>query len=175
MGDRPDDLLDLAGQRGDAQEDAFQIKRQEAPAEPRRTLPGRESIHLNSADVDASLASSGQRLIHYIVDAVFIILVAVILIVVVGEAIAPYAGFLGFVLYYLALEWLLGMTVAKLITRTRVVSENGRRPSFFQVLGRTACRLIPFEPFSFLGGDAIGWHDKLPRTRVISTRYVADE
>jgi hypothetical protein len=34
-------------------------------------------------------------------------------------------------------------------------------------LGRSAARSIPFEPFSFLGGQPTGWHDRLSETRVV--------
>jgi uncharacterized RDD family membrane protein YckC len=75
-------------------------------------------------------------------------------------------------LYYVPFETLLGLTPAKLVTGTRVVAEDGGPASFAQVLGRTLVRTVPFEPFSFLGGDGhpVGWHDSWSRTRVIRTR-----
>lgn len=48
-----------------------------------------------------------------------------------------------------------------------VVREDGGKPSLGQVLGRTACRLIPFEAFSFLGSSGVGMHDSIPDTRVV--------
>ncbi|CAN0592803.1 unnamed protein product, partial [Laminaria digitata] len=39
-----------------------------------------------------------------------------------------------------------------------------------RLLGRTAARFVPFEAFSFLGGDATGWHDRWSNTRVVRLR-----
>jgi uncharacterized RDD family membrane protein YckC len=55
-----------------------------------------------------------------------------------------------------------------LIFGTMVVSEKGGAASFGQILGRTFSRFIPFEPFSLLfSKDSCGWHDTLPKTRVV--------
>ncbi len=73
--------------------------------------------------------------------------------------------------YYAGSEALFGQTLAKLITRTRVVSEDGGAPTAGQILGRTLSRYVPFDAFSFLGsGPCLGWHDRWSRTRVIRTR-----
>ncbi len=74
--------------------------------------------------------------------------------------------------YFVVLEATTGRTIGKFITGTRVVSATGGNPSFKQVLGRTFCRLIPFEALSFLGnkGFPIGWHDSIPGTRVVKAR-----
>jgi len=68
--------------------------------------------------------------------------------------------------YYVVFESLTGRTPAKYITRTRVVDVMGGKATFLQILGRSAARFIPFEPFSFFG-SGYGWHDKLSRTRVV--------
>ncbi len=75
--------------------------------------------------------------------------------------------------YYIPLEGLFGCTLGKLVTGTRVVSEDGGKPSWRQVIGRTFARFIPFEAFSLLfadGGVVRGWHDSLPRTWVVRRR-----
>lgn len=73
-----------------------------------------------------------------------------------------------FLVYYLFFEGIWARTPGKWLLGTRVVDESGRPPSFLQVLGRTASRFIPFEAFSFFG--TLGWHDSIPKTRVIRTR-----
>jgi uncharacterized RDD family membrane protein YckC len=77
-------------------------------------------------------------------------------------------------LYYVPQEALSGRTLGKLITGTKAISEDGTELSFGQALGRTLCRFIPFEAFSFFGGKGRprGWHDSIPKTKVISTRKV---
>jgi uncharacterized RDD family membrane protein YckC len=81
-------------------------------------------------------------------------------------------GILVIFMYYVPMEALFGFTLGKLITRTRVVMADGSPPTFGAVLIRTLCRLIPFEPFSFLGGgeSPVGWHDSLSKTRVVHVR-----
>ncbi|HEY4694449.1 MAG TPA: RDD family protein [Candidatus Nanoarchaeia archaeon] len=70
--------------------------------------------------------------------------------------------------YYIIFESLLARSPAKFITRTKVVNLEGKKPDFGQVLGRTFSRFIPFEIFSFLEANPIGWHDKLPKTMVVN-------
>jgi uncharacterized RDD family membrane protein YckC len=81
-------------------------------------------------------------------------------------------GFLVFFIYYIGMEALFHKTIGKLITGTRVVNADGRPPSFGQVVGRSFARMIPFEAFSFLGGNGrpVGWHDSLAKTRVVEGR-----
>jgi uncharacterized RDD family membrane protein YckC len=76
------------------------------------------------------------------------------------------------IVYFTLLEATTGRTVGKIIMGTKVVNANGGTPSFGQILGRSFCRFIPFEALSFLGnkGFPIGWHDRIPGTRVVKTR-----
>lgn len=73
-------------------------------------------------------------------------------------------------LYYVPQELLFGRTLGKLVTGTKVVNEQGGKPSAGQVLGRTFSRFIPFEAFSFFATDARGWHDSIPKTFVVKVR-----
>ena len=61
-------------------------------------------------------------------------------------------------LYYCVFEVLFQRTPAKFITRTKVVTQDGKRPTFTNILGRTLCRFIPFEAFTFLGNHPTGLH-----------------
>ncbi|NET36066.1 MAG: RDD family protein [Cyanothece sp. SIO1E1] len=70
--------------------------------------------------------------------------------------------------YFVGLESLCGRTIAKFITRTKVVTVSGQKPDFGTIFIRTLCRYIPFEPFSFLGNNPYGWHDSIPKTRVVN-------
>lgn len=72
--------------------------------------------------------------------------------------------------YYVPMEGMFGVTLGKLVTNTRVVDEQGRPPSWGQVLARTVARLIPFEQFTILFSPAdrpTAWHDRLPKTLVV--------
>lgn len=78
-----------------------------------------------------------------------------------------------YVAYYLLMEGLFGFTIGKLVTGTRVVDEQGRRPIWRQVLLRTAMRFVPFEPLSAFGekgSEPRPWHDTVPKTRVVRRR-----
>ncbi len=136
-----------------------------------------ESFNINNA-----LASKGQRLANHLVDIiVFYVLFFIIGFVSGSNALmggSPYGTELSFAAifspyvyffaYYFICEAAWGKTVGKMVTNTMVVTEYGERPSAGQIAGRTLCRFIPFEPFSFLfRGDGTGWHDTLPKTRVV--------
>lgn len=73
--------------------------------------------------------------------------------------------------YYFILEVTTGKTLGKLVTGTKVVDEHGQPATAGQILGRSFCRLIPFEAFSFLGNEGRGWHDTIPKTYVVKTRF----
>jgi|GEM_PF-291910 len=80
-----------------------------------------------------------------------------------------------YILYYFPQEAFNGRTIGKLITGTKAVSEDGSSLTIGQALGRTLCRFIPFEVFSFLGGHRPkGWHDSIPKAKVISLKETQD-
>lgn len=66
--------------------------------------------------------------------------------------------------YYLLMEGAFRTTIGKLLTNTKVVDIDGTRVDGIFV--RTICRIIPFEPLSFLFGKN-GWHDSISKTTVI--------
>lgn len=130
-------------------------------------------------DVLRNLAGGGKRFANYIIDIImYLILVFVIGIVAGGvlglsereiDTLSRFS-FLIFLFYYWVMESLTGKTVGKYITRTRVVKEDGSHPNGANILGRTICRLIPFEAFSFLGSPGKGWHDSIPKIYVIEEK-----
>ena len=59
-------------------------------------------------------------------------------------------------------------TPAKFITKTKVITEYGEKPSFKTIFIRTLVRFVPFEAFSFLSPERPrGWHDRWSKTIVI--------
>ena len=136
---------------------------------------------------DEMFASKGKRFLNYLIDlgffyALFILLG--ILLYIMAE-ITGSEGLYDFlielenvnpiidrlltavllVIYYTILESLSQKTIGKLITRTKVVLENGERPPFEVFVKRSLCRIIPFDPISFLGKK--GWHDSISKTYVV--------
>ncbi|NES20951.1 MAG: RDD family protein [Symploca sp. SIO3E6] len=70
--------------------------------------------------------------------------------------------------YYLVSEAIWSKTPAKFITKTKVVNNQGEKPSLHMILRRTIIRFIPFEAFSLLGSKhPRGWHDKWSNTKVV--------
>nr|WP_321234563.1 RDD family protein [uncultured Psychroserpens sp.] len=135
------------------------------------------------------LADKGIRFANYIIDYIIQIgLGAAIGFVlgVISELTGNYAlidfffysgsimefvfGYLILLLYYTVFETLTGRTLAKFITKTKVVLYDGSKPSFNEILVRSLCRLIPFEQFSFLGNDSKGWHDSISKTYVVDIK-----
>jgi uncharacterized RDD family membrane protein YckC len=71
--------------------------------------------------------------------------------------------------YYVILEATTSRTVGKFITGTIVVNDDGGKPTFGQIFGRSAARWIPLEAFSFFSQERTGVHDRLANTYVIKT------
>lgn len=135
-------------------------------------------------------ASKWRRFFNYAIDAAVLYALTTGLLIVVtvfdGEywvewydGLAVWRRYLldcvPFAVYYVVLEGMLGISIGKLLTGTRVVDEHGRPPSLRTAVMRTACRFIPFEPLSLAFSDddrTRGWHDTLSRTYVVrKTRY----
>ena len=118
-------------------------------------------------------ATLKKRGINYFIDHIFTLTVTII--VASSLTINAIAG-IGFLfilinfLYYSIFELFFARTIAKFITGTRVTSENSLQSiSLKQVLLRSACRLIPGEPISFLLNEP-GGHDKWSKTMVIDVQ-----
>ena len=113
-------------------------------------------------------ASPGLRFVNLLVDYIAFLMLAALCGVVgalVGMRMQPLIVYPLLVGFYLFFEGVLNATPGKMLTRTRVVSIDGGKPSFGQVFARTLVRFVPFEAFSFLGGS--GWHDRWTKTRVV--------
>ncbi len=69
--------------------------------------------------------------------------------------------------YYFITEWLLGRSLAKYVTGTKIFhSDTGSKPIRDEILLRTACRFIPFYFVSFFTKKPVGWHDWISGTIV---------
>lgn len=71
-----------------------------------------------------------------------------------------------YLLYYIVFEHYFQRTLGKFIVGTIVVNEIDGRPTFGQIVGRTFCRLIPFEPIIALFTTSF-LHDSLSSTKVV--------
>ncbi len=123
-------------------------------------------------------ASAGKRFGNFFIDRVLInvILFGLISFMVDADLFESGIGLIFFLValylgYYCFFEIIMGQTPGKMITGTIVVKEDGSAPDGSSIFIRSISRLIPFEPFSFLG-DGVGWHDTLSKTRVVDKSSV---
>lgn len=139
--------------------------------------------------VDGEIMATGwQRFGNYVVDIIFIYIILILLfggIAVVASLFEAYAfvewiqtmSDLEFYLVYFAIELIYfiffetfsSRSLAKYITGTIVVLEDGSKPGLGTITKRSFCRLIPFDVLTFLG-RARGWHDSISNTYVVSKK-----
>jgi uncharacterized RDD family membrane protein YckC len=139
-------------------------------------------------------ASTGQRFLNLLIDGVLIrwglsyltgTLLAQFLLAVSPQIAYKFFGedsygidvvlglyllsILNYTLYYTICEKAFkGYTLGKLITGSRAIREDGKELTFKNALLRSLSRMVPFEPFSALGGTP--WHDSWTNTRVVKSR-----
>ncbi|MDR1877238.1 MAG: RDD family protein [Flavobacteriaceae bacterium] len=132
--------------------------------------------------VEDNQASKWIRLANHIIDMiVYYLFIYVLAIFIIITRVGTSLSFLGnnflaqlvFALFYalfmFGMETLLkGKSIGKIITGTKVVTEYGEKPTISEFLARSFSRIVPFEPFSFLGN--MGWHDKWSNTRVVKEK-----
>jgi uncharacterized RDD family membrane protein YckC len=139
-------------------------------------------------------ASTGQRFLNYLIDALLmqyglgiltgILLAKILLLIAPNLAYDLFAeeGTFSFILlnyllsifnyliYYTFCEKVFrGYTLGKLITGTRAIRQDGQELTLKDTLLRSLSRMVPFEPFSIWGGNGI-WHDRWTKTMVIKSR-----
>jgi uncharacterized RDD family membrane protein YckC len=127
-------------------------------------------------------AGQGARFLNLIIDyfAQFAISFAlgIVIVVAFGEAGIQFLDdtpgfFIGIPVllgYYVVFEATTSRTLGKLVTGTKVVNQDGGKPTIGQIIGRSFARMIPFEAFSFFGTPPRGWHDSLANTYVVKSR-----
>jgi uncharacterized RDD family membrane protein YckC len=151
---------------------------------PKITSTQHENVNLKSdsfgeQETEYEDASTGTRFGGYLIDVACIYALCFVLGIVIalmGKAdlitdinSRLFALFI-MLLYYCIFESAAGRTLGKFVTGTKVINEKGELPGFANILGRTLCRFIPFEPFSFFGGGPGGWHDTISGTRVVKIK-----
>ncbi len=140
-----------------------------------------ESITVEKLYAPASIV---KRLVNFIVDRVFnLIFFLLVLFVFRGlfsdnssQIWLSLLSIFSFALYYIIFEGIWQKTIAKFMTRTKVVMRDGSKPPLLNIIGRSFSRIIPFEQFSFLfGAYPVGWHDYLSKTIVVPSDYTAED
>jgi len=125
---------------------------------------GNQQIYGDESLQQMVIASTGQRLGNMFLDLFFFFVFVVVFRIVMAlsglvdiiEGIdrmndPPLMALIFFLIYIVPQEAFSGRTLGKLITGTKAVNEDGTKLTFGKALGRTLCRFIPLEPFSFFG------------------------
>ncbi len=69
-------------------------------------------------------------------------------------------------------EIIFSRTIGKMITKTRVVNLQGRKPNWGSIMVRSLTRLIPIDWFTYFKKEPVGWHDLAGDTIVIKENRV---
>lgn len=139
-----------------------------------------EELVSGEIDFEQYYVSNGTRFANYLVD--FTASAALILFLTFraldndpgleqDESTFNIVAYLLIFGYYSLFEIFSQRTLGKIITGTKVVTIDGRKPSAGDILLRTLCRFVPFEAFSFFGDVNKGWHDKWSKTMVVKSSF----
>ncbi|MFT4092653.1 MAG: RDD family protein [Niabella sp.] len=125
-------------------------------------------------------ATTGQRLANYIIDVIIFYVLCFVLGFIIASIIPSLFGYGGsttfasyliaivvIVSYYTLLEGSTGKSVGKIVTGTKVITENGDKTTYKDAFIRSVSRLVPFEPLSIFFGNSGMWHDRWSHTRVV--------
>ncbi len=129
------------------------------------------------AMLNSNVVSSATRFVNFLIDFIvwlvisfMAIFICSLIIQTTNQAMATLISYtiliITFIAYYSIMEINFQKTIGKFVTKTKVVKMNGEKPSNADILGRTLCRLIPFDRISFLFVKN-GIHDFLSKTNVV--------
>ena len=100
------------------------------------------------------------RFLNYILDIIvvyFLMFLVGVVLAVTGNSdlisntiVIRLFAIIVFFFYYFLMENTAGRTIGKLITGTKVVTQDGDKPTTKQIALRSLSRIVPFEPFSKL-------------------------
>lgn len=110
----------------------------------------------------------GTRLANYVIDFLVIYVMWFVVILISQLYNSEYLVlYIIMFFYYLIFEAITGKTLGKMVTKTRVVSKDGAKPTFIKIVIRSLSRLIPFDAFSYLFGSELGMHDLFSSTKLL--------
>lgn len=145
--------------------------------------------------VRKALASKEKRFLNFIIDivvrAIFLVVLGITSIIILNEIgyedlafeienlddkLIEYAiEYVFLIVYFMLFETFTQQSIGKFITQTKVLKIDGSKPTVVDILKRTFSRIVPFEPFSFLGGSLTGWHDDWSNTVVVDLKKYTSE
>lgn len=129
-------------------------------------------------ELDTKKVNPLVRIIHFLVDTTLFFIILIFLYSILGllinfsgnEMLFKFWNYLilaiAFLGYYIFMEAKYQTTVGKIITKTKVVTKDGKKPEFTNIVRRTLFRLIPVDQISFLFLSE-GFHDYLSETTIV--------
>jgi uncharacterized RDD family membrane protein YckC len=129
-------------------------------------------------ELDTKRVNPLVRIIHFLVDTTLFFTIAILLYSILGlfinfsENLTLFKFWnylilaIAFLGYYIFMEAKYQTTVGKIITKTKVVTKDGKKPEFTDIVRRTLFRLIPVDQISFLFLSE-GFHDYLSETTIV--------
>jgi uncharacterized RDD family membrane protein YckC len=135
-----------------------------------------QESHLDDIVDTPDIATKNIRFWNLVIDSIVIYLLNHLLTIIIISSINGAGSllilelfylFTNF-LYYFFMESVSGKTIGKLITGTKVVTQDSNKPTTKQIALRSLSRLVPFEPFSFFSES--GWHDRWSDTIVVKNK-----
>lgn len=128
-------------------------------------------------EIESNKVSSWTRFLHFIIDTVAWLIIATMigflldpLLIGLNQAFLDYLFYLllafSFFGYYIFMETKYQKTIAKFITKTKVIMADGKKPDTGDIVRRTIYRLIPFDRVSYFFSSN-GFHDNLSSTTVV--------
>lgn len=110
------------------------------------------------------------RLWNFLLDTVIYFVLVLLFFMtfnsVIGKEEVKWISILIYFLYYFTFELAWGQTLAKMITRTKVVTLAENKNYFYlQIMGRTLMRFLPFDIISYLFSPK-GLHDWISKTGI---------
>lgn len=115
---------------------------------------------------------SGKRLrfINFLLDTAVYFSLLIIFLMVFKDFIpkenVKWIAIILYFLYYFLLEYFIGQTIGKLITKSKVITLTDNRNYFLiQIVSRTLMRFIPFDMLSYIFAYR-GLHDRISMTDV---------
>ena len=123
------------------------------------------------------LAGKEERVINFLTDTTFIIIITVIIfglvalilntVTITDRPTLILILTIVYFTYYISFELKIGQTPGKIITYTCVVKKDNTKIKFLDAFLRTLVRIFGLDVHSYLFGTELGMHDILTNTRVI--------
>ncbi len=130
---------------------------------------------LVTAETSSFVTASWQkRFLNLVIDTIALFILGGIMGVLFGDF-PNYVSLLVTIVFYIVFEALTQKTPGKFLTKTKVVSRSGLKAPFWNIVGRSCARYIPFDALSFIYVHPIGWHDRASGTLVVADSYTAED